>query len=90
RLMRFESRRAHDFYSAALPLLPLVHGSGRPGLCAMIEIYSSILQRIERRPSDVFSGHVSLSKARKLSIAAKALLTSRLNGGRPYITELQS
>lgn len=90
RLMRFEASRAQDYYNAARPLLSLVNGSGRPGLCAMIEIYSSILRKIKRRPQDVFEGSVSISNARKLTIAAKALLMSRFHGGRRYLTELQS
>ncbi|MEN6356820.1 MAG: phytoene/squalene synthase family protein [Armatimonadota bacterium] len=90
RLMRFEARRAHDYYGAALPLVPMVHGSGRPGLCAMIEIYSSILDMIDKSPGDVFAGQVSLPTSRKLSIAAKALIKSRLNGGRPSLPQLQS
>jgi phytoene synthase len=89
RLMRFETHRAHDYYGAALPLVPMVHGSGRPGLCAMIEIYSSILHRIDERPCDVLHGQVSLPTSRKLSIAAKALIKSKLNGGRPSLPELQ-
>lgn len=90
RLMRFEARRAHDFYSAALPLVYMVHGSGRPGLCAMIEIYSSILDMIDKRPDDVFVGQVSLPTSRKLSIAARSLIKSKLNGGRPSLPQLQS
>ena len=89
RLMRFEIQRAHDYYGAALPLVPMVHGSGRPGLCAMIEIYSSILDRINRSPGDVLTGQVSLPTTQKLSIAARALIKSRLNGGRPSLPQLQ-
>lgn len=89
RLMRFEIQRAHDYYGAALPLVPMVHGSGRPGLCAMIEIYSSILDRINRCPEDVLLGQVSLPTTKKLSIAARALIKSRLNGGRPSLPQLQ-
>lgn len=80
RLMRFEVGRANDYYNAARPLLNMVDGSGRPGLCAMIEIYSSILKKIESSPEEVMSDYVSISKARKLSIAAKALMMGRREG----------
>jgi len=90
RLMRFEVARARGYYSAALPLIKLVDESGRPGLCAMIEIYLGILERIERKHYDVFRNSISLPKSRKVAIAAKALLRSRLNGGRPYLSQLQS
>ncbi|MCE5198830.1 MAG: phytoene/squalene synthase family protein [Armatimonadota bacterium] len=89
RLMKFETQRAYDYYNAALPLVPMINGSGRPGLCAMIEIYSSLLNRIDENPGDVFTGHVSLPKAQKLSIAAKALLMSKIRGGRPYLPQLR-
>lgn len=90
RLMKFEVLRAKCYYAAALPLLDLVHPSGKPGLAAMISIYYSILDKIERSDYDVFGGEMSLSKERKLTIAAKALMLSRLNGGRLYLRGLQS
>ncbi len=89
RLMRFEASRAQDYYNAARPLLQLVDSSGRPGLSAMIEIYSSILKRIQLSPGDVMTNYVSISKARKLSIAAKALVTFRFRGGRSYLHKSQ-
>lgn len=84
KLMRYEVARARGYYKAALPLIDLVHDSGRPGLCAMIEIYSSILNAIERNRYDVFGRRISLPTSRKVAIAAKALLNSRLFGGRSY------
>jgi phytoene synthase len=89
RLMNFEIMRAKCYYGAALSLLPLVHESGRPGLWAMISIYYSILRKIEHKNFDVFSEKVSLSKAQKISIAAKTMLTSRHNGGRLYLRGLR-
>lgn len=89
-LMEFEVRRARSYYNAARPLVSLVHASGRPGLCAMVEIYSGILNTIEQRHYDVFTNHISLSTPRKLSIAAKSLVRAKLNGGRPYLPRLQS
>lgn len=90
KLMRFEVRRARTYYNAAKPLIPLVHQSGRAGLCAMMHIYSGILDKIERNRYDVFSNRVSLSRRQKLSIAAKTLIASKINGGRLYQPELQS
>ena len=90
RLMRFEVARARGYYTAALPLVEMVHGSGRPGLCAMIEIYFSILEAIERKHYDVFDNSISVPRGRKVAIAARALVRSRLSGGRPYLPMLQS
>ena len=87
RLMGFEVARARCYYKAALPLVGMVHDSGRPGLCAMIDIYSGILDKIEKSGYDVFANRISLSAPKKLSIAARTLLMSRLNGGRPYLRE---
>jgi len=89
KLMHFEVTRARGYYKAALPLLDMVHGSGRPGLCAMIEIYSGILNAIERNRYDVFHNSVSIPKSRKVAIAAKALVRSKLPGGRSYQPMLQ-
>jgi phytoene synthase len=89
RLMRFEVSRARGYYNAALPLVQMVHGSGRPGLCAMIEIYSSILEGIERKHYDVFKNSISVPRSRKVAIAARALVRSRLRGGRSYLPMLQ-
>ena len=88
-LMKFEVKRARSYYNASKPLLPLVQPAGRAGLQAMIEIYSGILDKIEQKNYDVFSGRLSLSKPRKISIALKGLMRSKLGGGRTYQTELQ-
>ena len=88
-MMKFEVQRAKSYYNAAMPLLPLVHPSGRAGLRAMIEIYSGILDKIEQRDYDVFSSRVSLSKSRKISIAVKGMVRSKFKGGRSYQPELQ-
>lgn len=88
KLMRFEVARARGYYNAALPLLDMVHGSGRPGLCAMIEIYSSILSAIERQHYDVFHNSISVPRTRKVAIAARAIMRSKLPGGRSYLPAL--
>lgn len=89
RLMRFEVDRARQYYDAAMPLVKMVNGAGRPGLCAMIDIYLGILDRIESKRYDVFSHSISLSRAQKVAIAAKALVRSKLFGGGPYLPTSQ-
>lgn len=90
RLMGFEVARARDFYRAGAPLVGFVHGSGRPCLRAMMDIYSGILDRIEQHGYDVFHNRASLSTGRKVAIAARALLSSRFVGGAAYGPELRS
>jgi 15-cis-phytoene synthase len=73
-LLRFEAARARKYYKEALPLLDLVDKHSRPSLWALIEIYSRLLDRIERSKYDVFSRRISLSAAQKCWIVARAAL----------------
>jgi 15-cis-phytoene synthase len=73
-LMQFEIERARMLYRLAdtgIPLLPV-----RSARCirAARVLYSEILDRIERRDYDVFSGRASVGTARKLRVAAAAAL----------------
>jgi len=81
-LMKFEVDRAAEFYERSTPLLSMVDPGSRPGLCALIGIYSTLLHRIEETGYDVLSCRVALSTKEKLSIAAKSFL-----GGRPSGSE---
>jgi phytoene synthase len=74
RLMRFEAARARSYYDESRPLLNLVHSKSRPSLSALVGIYRSLLERIERRNFDVFSERVRLSALRKSWIVARALV----------------
>ena len=73
RLMQFEAGRAREYYDRARPLFGLIHPAGRAVLKAMVGIYLGILDEIERRRYDVFSGRVELSRIRKTVIALGAL-----------------
>jgi 15-cis-phytoene synthase len=77
-LLRFEAARARRYYNESLPLLDLVAKPSRPSLWALIEIYSRLLDRIERSNYDVFSRRISLSTAQKSWIVVRAGL-SRLS-----------
>jgi phytoene synthase len=72
-LMRFESERAREYYSAARNLLPMVEKKSKPALWAMIRIYERILDRIEQAQFNVFRAPIHLAGAEKLSIALKAM-----------------
>jgi phytoene synthase len=73
-LMRFEARRAWEFYERAWTLVPLVSEDSRRALWALARIYSGVLEEIERRRFDVFSARARLSAAEKIAI----LLWARL------------
>ena len=74
-LMRFEGARARKHYDEAMPLLDLVHRRSRSSLWALIAIYSSLLERIERSNYDVFSRRIRLSGLEKSWIVLRALLS---------------
>ena len=73
-LMRFEAGRARSYYDESRPLLDLVQRKSRPSLWALVTIYSSLLERIERTNYDVFSQRVRLSALEKSWIVARALV----------------
>ena len=72
RLMEFQIARARAFYGESRPLIDLVHKRSRPGLRALITIYSRLLDRIEECGYNVFSRRVALSVAEKCGIVARA------------------
>jgi len=75
RMMRFEAARACAYYNESQPLLDLIHPRSRPSLWALVTIYSSLLERIERSNYDVFRRRVRLSALEKSWILVRALVT---------------
>jgi phytoene synthase len=73
RLMQFEASRARSYYNESQPLLDLIHPRSRPSLWALIHIYSSLLERIERTGYDVFKRRIRLSAFEKSRIILRAL-----------------
>ena len=81
RLMRFEAARARQYYDESRLLLDLIHPRSRPSLLALISIYSSLLDRIERKNYDVFTKRVRLSPLEKSWIVVRALMGRPLPEG---------
>ena len=73
-LMRFEAARARACYDESRPLLDLVRPRSRPSLWALIEIYSRLLERIERSGYDVFARRIRLPAWEKAAIVLHALM----------------
>jgi phytoene synthase len=71
RLLQFQVARARAYYDESRPLIGLVHKRSRPGLRALITIYSRLLERIEACNYDVFSRRVSLSSLEKCWIVLR-------------------
>jgi len=71
RLMKLEIDRARRFYREGAELFHWLNPDGRRIFGMMTTIYHRLLERIERRPSDVLRGRVGLSGWQRLGIAAR-------------------
>ena len=74
KLMQFEAARARKYYNESAPLLDLIHPRSRPSLWALIAIYSSLLERIERSHYDVFEKRMRLPVWEKVWIVGRAVV----------------
>jgi 15-cis-phytoene synthase len=71
--IRFEASRASERYREGLALLDLLDRRSRACVAAMAGIYRRLLVRIERDPSAVLSGRISLPAWEKAYVAARSL-----------------
>jgi phytoene synthase len=78
-LMRFETARARGLFSRAKSVFPVRDRRTLFAAEIMGAIYEAILDEIERRGFDVLSSRVTLSRPRKLAIATRLFLRSRLS-----------
>ncbi len=76
-LMQFQAGRARTCYNESAPLVEIVDQHSRASLWALIEIYSRLLERIEKTNYDVLSHRIELSTREKLWIIAKAAVGGR-------------
>ncbi len=72
-LMHFEVARARQFYDRGGQLAPLLAPAGRAVFLMMARTYRGLLDEIERRDYDVFSARVSVSRWKKMALAAGVL-----------------
>jgi phytoene synthase len=70
KLMRFEISRARELYEDADEGLHYIPRGRRYPITVARRLYAAILDRIEANGYDVFSGKVSTSPAKKLTVAA--------------------
>jgi len=73
-LLAMEAERAREFYRAGDALIPLIEEDSQPALWVLLTIYRRLLDKIEGRRYDVFSGKVALSTREKLVILGKGFL----------------
>ena len=76
-LVGFETTRAREWFGRGLELLPLLDRRSRACVAAMAGIYLRLLGRIERDPSAVLRGRLSLPTSEKLWVAARAVSAGR-------------
>ncbi len=79
-LMRFQVRRAREFFDSGRKLIPLLEPDARACTAVLMGVYASILDRIEASDYDVFSQRMSLSTGQKLMTMAKLWTMSRVPG----------
>jgi 15-cis-phytoene synthase len=72
-VIRFEARRALDWYGAGMRLLPLLDRRSAACTGAMAGIYLRLLRQIAARPGAALEQRQSLSTAAKLMVAVRAL-----------------
>ena len=73
-LMRFEAKRASQYYAESRPLIGMVDARSRRSLWAMIEIYRRLLGRIEQSNFRVLDRRIRVPATEKLGILASAIL----------------
>ena len=73
-LMRFQVARARAYYRRAAALVPLLAPDGRAIFHIMCGAYGRLLDEIERRGYDVFTGRVRVPKWRKAAVYASGWL----------------
>ena len=73
-LLSFEIARARSYMRAGEKLLKYLPRRSRGCPALLIGIYSRILDRIEQRSYDVFSGRISLTTREKLFLALRTLI----------------
>ncbi len=77
-LLRALGSRAEQYYSSADRLLPLIDADSRAALWVLVTIYHTLLHKIAKADSDVFTERISVSTPAKMAILAQgALMTLR-------------
>lgn len=79
RLMEFEIGRAEWFYREGAVLMDSLEPDGKRIFGMMMSAYRALLSKIKRRPGEVLLRRISLSRPKKLQIAARwSLLPPRV------------
>lgn len=72
--MKFQIQRARDYYSLAKRGVPMLAPNGRFAVQASLDLYSAILDVIERNDYDNFRKRAYTTKLEKVSILPKSYM----------------
>jgi 15-cis-phytoene synthase len=72
-LIRFEARRAEEWFDRGLGLVEVLDGRSASCVLAMTGIYRRILERIARHPDEILQRRISLPVWEKAWLAARSL-----------------
>ncbi|HBY63327.1 MAG TPA: squalene synthase [Solibacterales bacterium] len=72
-LMRYQVKRARDYYRRAEPGIPMLEPEGRFAVRVAADVYSEILQRIESSGFDVFDRRAVVPAYRKYWLTARSM-----------------
>jgi phytoene synthase len=76
--MRFQTKRAHDYYEMAAPGIPMLNAESRYAISSASKIYRGILHKIEARDYNPFKGRVYVPFMKKMGILSWELFRTRL------------
>jgi len=81
-LMRFEAERAGDYFRRSADLLKPEHRRKLIASEIMAAVYSALLKKIKTDPRTVLEQRIRVSKARKMALAVRTALLTRIGLGR--------
>jgi phytoene synthase len=70
-LLALEAGRAREFYQAGERLIPYISEDSQPALWVLVNIYRKLLDKIDARQYDVFTGKITLTVSEKLRVLGK-------------------
>lgn len=77
RFMEFQIQRARDYYALARKGVPMLAPDARFAVQASLDLYSKILEVIERNGFDNFKKRAYTTKLEKLSILPSSWMAAR-------------
>ncbi len=75
-VLRYEGKRAREYYQDSRPLMAMVHPKSRRSMWALVEIYWRLFQKIESSGFDVFERRIRLTTGEKLRVLGESFFRS--------------